>query len=85
MDGLTHYFESLKKKLFASELKVEEISLILSEVLRIQITKDKIKLDSSKSQLEIMVPAQVKNEILIKKEKILLKLKERGINMSEIK
>lgn len=85
MDGLTHYFESLKKKLFASELKIEEISSVVSEILRIPVSKDKIKYSSAKSELEIIVPFQIKSQIFIKKEKILSKLAEKGIIIKNIK
>ena len=80
---ITSFLDKFKKILGDSGAQKDSLIKILKEEIGIELEKDKITI--SKSIASISASPILKNEILMRKQKILTKLKDSGLNISDIK
>ncbi|MBP7845966.1 MAG: hypothetical protein KA007_00855 [Candidatus Pacebacteria bacterium] len=79
---LSDIFKNLKTNVFKNKDKIDLIRKIISKKINFEIKEDEIILTGDSVKLNIH--PSVKHEIKIKKEEILLELKESNIFLSNI-
>lgn len=80
--NLSDIFKNLKSGVFKNKEKIDRARLIISETINFEIKENEIVFTGDSIKLNIH--PTIKHEIKIKKQEILLKLKENNIFISNI-